>query len=200
MKAKLIYHEKYVYADGAIREMNYCLDLDPLCPLFYAWSACVYWCTGRFDESLREFPRVLDIAPQFGLAYFNAGIAYSLKGLLDEAVETLEQGRKLPVPPGWIEGPLGLTYLKKGDRKKAEVILEGMLDSRKKMIHTSPAFIAFLAGELGKLDLAFEYLDKACEERDSAMVNLHIHGPMFSPAIAADPRYKSVLARMKLNI
>jgi eukaryotic-like serine/threonine-protein kinase len=186
--------------DEAIREMNYCLDLDPLSPLFYAWSACVYWCTGRFDESLREFPRVLEIAPQFGLAYFNAGIAYSLKGLLDEAVETLEQGRKLPVPPGWIEGPLGLTYLKKGDREKAEVILEGMIDSRRKLINTSPAFIAFLAGELGKLDLAFEYLDKACEERDSAMVNIHIHGPMFSPAIAADPRYKSVLARMKLNI
>ena len=186
--------------DEAIREMNYCLDLDPLSPLFYAWSACVYWCTGRFDESLQQFPRVLEIAPQFGLAYFNAGIAYSLKGLLDEAVETLEQGRELPVPPGWIEGPLGLTYLKKGDREKAQVILEGMIESRKTIKNTSPAFIAFLAGELGKLDLAFEYLDKACEERDSAMVNIHIHGPMFSPAIAADPRYKSVLARMKLNI
>jgi hypothetical protein len=104
------------------------------------------------------------------------------------------------VPPGWIEGPLGLTYLKKGDREKAEVILEGMIDGRKTIKNTSPAFIAFLAGELGKLDLAFEYLDKACEERDSAMVNIHIHGPMFSPAIAADPRFKSVLARMKLNI
>ncbi len=108
--------------------------------------------------------------------------------------------RYVPLAPGWIEGALGLTYLKKGDLEKAEVILEGMIDSRKKMINTSPAFIAFLAGELGKLDLAFEYLDKACEERDSTMVNIHIYAPMLSPAIAADPRYKSVLARLKLNI
>ena len=75
-----------------------------------------------------------------------------------------------------------------------------MIDSRKKMINTSPAFIAFLAGELGKLDLAFEYLDRAYAERDSLMVLIHIHAPMLSPAIAADPRYKSVLAKMKLNI
>ena len=183
----------------AIREMDKCLELDPLMPLYYAWSACVYWSAGRFDESLQVFPRALELDPQFGLAYFHAGMAYSLKGLLDEAVETLEKGQKLPVAPGWIDGTLGLTYLKKGDREKAELILGGMLESRKTIKITSPAFIALLAGGLGKLDLAFEYLDKAYEERDATMINVHIYAPMLSPAIAADPRYKALLAKMKLE-
>lgn len=186
--------------DEAIREIGTCLKLDPLMPMAYAWSACAYWSAGRFDESLREFTRALEIDPHLGLAYFHAGIAYSLKGLLDEAVETLEKGQNLLVAPGWIEGTLGLIYLKKGDRKKAEVILEGMIDSRKTIGNTSAISIASLAGELGKLDLAFEYLDRAYAERDSLMIFIHIHGPMLSPAIAADPRYKSLLARMKLNI
>jgi tetratricopeptide (TPR) repeat protein len=186
--------------DEAIREMNKCLELDPLMPLFYAWSACAYWSAGRYDESLREFFRVLEIAPDFGLAYFHAGIAYSLKGLLDEAVETLEKGQKLLVAPGWIEGTLGLIYLKKGDREKAELLLEGMIESRKAIKNTSAVSIASLAGELGKLDLAFEYLDRAYAERDSLTIFIHIHAPMLSPAIAAAPRFKSVLARMKLHV
>jgi serine/threonine protein kinase/Tfp pilus assembly protein PilF len=185
--------------DEAIREINKCLELDPLMPLYYAWSVCAYWSAGRFDEALQEFTRALEIDPHLGLAYFHAGMAYSLKGLLDEAVETLEKGQKLVVSPGWIESTLGLTYLKKGDREKAELILEGMIDSRKKIKNTSATCIAFLAGELGKLDLAFEFLDKAYEERDSVMVFIHIYTPMLSPALTADPRYKALLAKMKLE-
>jgi serine/threonine protein kinase/Tfp pilus assembly protein PilF len=185
--------------EEAIREINKSLELDPLMPLYYAWSACAYWSAGRFDEALQQFTRVLEIDPHLGLAYFHAGMAYSLKGLLDEAVETLEKGQKLAVSPGWIESTLGLTYLKKGDREKAVLILEGMIDSRKKIKNTSATCIAWLAGALGKLDLAFEFLDKAYEERDSLMVFIHIYVPMLSPALIADPRYKAVLAKMKLE-
>ncbi|MHC1769286.1 MAG: protein kinase [Verrucomicrobiia bacterium] len=185
--------------DEAVREMKTCLELDPLMPFFYAWSACVYWSAGRFDECLREYPRVLEIAPHFGLAHFHAGMAYTLKGLLDEAIETLEKGLRLSVPPGWTEGALGHIYLKKGDRAKAELILEGMIDSRKRMTNTSAVSIAYLAGELGNLDLAFDYLDKAYEERESVLVFVHIYAPMFSPAVAADPRFKDLLAKMNLE-
>ncbi len=102
--------------------------------------------------------------------------------------------------PGWFESALGLTYLKKGARKKAELVLEGMIDRRKTIKNISAVCIASVAGGLGKLDLAFEYLDRAYAERDSLMVFIHIYAPMLYPAIVADPRYKSLLARMKLNI
>ena len=55
------------------------------------------------------------------------------KGLLDEALETFEKGKKLVVFPGWIESTLGLIYLRKGDREKAELILEEMIESRNKI-------------------------------------------------------------------
>jgi hypothetical protein len=53
---------------------------------------------------------------------------------------------------------------------------------------------------LGKLDLAFEFLDKAYEERDSLMAYIHIYTEFLSPAIWADPRFKGVLAKMKLDV
>jgi serine/threonine-protein kinase len=185
--------------DESIREIKKALELDPLMPLYYAWSICAHWSAGRFDEALQEFAKALDIDPNSGLAYFHAGMAYSLKGLLDEALETLGKGQKLVVFPGWIETTLGLTYLKKGNHEKAEQILEETIKKREKIKNTSAACIALLAGELGKLDLAFEFLDKAYEERDSVMVFINTYAEMLSPAISADPRFKTVLERMRLS-
>ena len=101
--------------------------------------------------------------------------------------------------PGWIETTVGLIYLKKGDREKAQRILEETIENREKTKNISATSIAFLAGELGKLDLAFEFLDKAYEERDSVMVYINTYAEMLSPTLAADPRFKALLARMKLE-
>lgn len=38
-----------------------------------------------------------------------------------------------------------------------------------------------MAAGLGKLDLAFEYLDKAYEERDALMGFIHVYTPWVAP-------------------
>ena len=184
----------------AIREIKKALELDPLMPIYYAWSVCLHWSVGKPDEALEEFARALEIDPNLGLAYFHAGMAYTLKGLLDEALETLEKGKKLVVFPGWVETNIGLIHLRKGDREKAELILEEMIENRKKIKNLSAAGIAWLAGELGKLDLAFEFLDKAYEERDSLMAYIHVYAELFSLKISADPRFKDILKKMRLDV
>jgi len=186
--------------DEAIREIKKALELDPIMPIYHAWSVCIHWSVGKLDEALEEFARALEIDPNLGLAYFHAAMAYTLKGLLDKALEFFEKARKLVVFPGWGEVMTGLIYLRKGDREKAELILKEMIENRKKIKNISPTCIAWLAGQLGKLDLAFEFLDKAYEERDSLMVYLHIYTELFSFTISADPRFKDVLAKMKLDV
>jgi hypothetical protein len=60
--------------------------------------------------------------------------------------------------------------------------------------------VAWLAAELGDLDLAFELLDRGYEERDTLMVFVHVYTGVFAPALAADQRFKGALARMKLDL
>ena len=184
--------------DEAIREIKRALELDPLMPLYYAWSVGLHWSVGRLDEALQEFAKALEIDPNNGLAYFHAGVAYMLKGLLDEAMDTFEKGKKLAVFPGWAEVGIGSIYLKKEDRGKAMQIFEEMIENKNKVKNLSSVCIAWLAGELGKLDLAFEFLDKAYEERDALMIFIHIYAEIFSPAISADARFRAVLEKMKL--
>lgn len=186
--------------DEAIREIKKSLELDPLMPIYYAWSIGLHWSVGKPDEALQEFVKALEIDPNLGLAYFHAGVAYARKGLLDDALDTFEKGKKLVVFPGWVEANIGLVYLGKGDREKAELILEEMIENKNKIKNLSATCIAFLAGALGKLDLAFEFLDKAYDERDSLMPFVHIYAEIFSPTILTDPRFKDVLAKMKLNV
>jgi serine/threonine protein kinase/Flp pilus assembly protein TadD len=186
--------------DEAIREIKKALELDPLMPLYYAWSVGLHWSVGRPNEALQEFTKAMEIDPSLGLAYFHRGVSYFLKGLLEEAEDTLEKGKKLFAPPGWMEAMQGLICLKKGDREKAARLLEGAIETKKTVKNVSAPSLAWLAGELGNLDLAFELLDKAYEERDILMCFVHVYAEIFSPAIAADPRFKDLLAKMKLDV
>lgn len=97
-----------------------------------------------------------------------------------------------------MEATLGLIFLRKGDREKAALVLKEMIENKNKVKNLSSVCIAWLAGSLGKLDLAFEFLDKAYEERDILMAFIHVYAEIFSPTISADPRFKDVLAKMKL--
>jgi TolB-like protein/Flp pilus assembly protein TadD/predicted Ser/Thr protein kinase len=184
--------------DEAIREVKKALEIDPLMPLYYAWSVGLYWSVGRYDEALAAFHTAMEIDPNLGLAYFHAGAAYFQKGLLDEAVEAFEKGKKLFAPPGWAEGMLGLIAIKKGDPETARRMLREAVESKKTVKHISSVGLAWLAAELGELDLAFELLESGYEERDTLMVFIHVYVDRFSPAMAADPRFKSVLAKMNL--
>ncbi len=185
--------------DESIREIKKALELDPLMPLYYGWSVGLHWSASRPDEALLEFAKAMEIDPNLGLAYFHAGVAYYQKGLLDEAVEALEKGQKLFAPPGWADGMLGLIAIKKGDREKARRILREVVESKKKVKHTTSAGLAWLAAELGELDLAFELLDQGYKDRDTLMAFVHVYSEIFSPVLAADPRFKGVLAKMKLD-
>ena len=186
--------------DEALVEIRKAQKLDPLMPLFYSWSVGLHWSVGMVDEAIEEFYKAIELDPNNGLAYFHAGVAYYQKGNMDEAIGMLEKGSKLFAPPGWMETMLGLILLKKGDRDPAKRILDETIKRKKSINNISAPCIAWLAGELGLLDLAFDFFDRGYQERDILMPFVHVYTQVLSPKIAADPRFKTLLARMKLDI
>jgi serine/threonine protein kinase len=183
--------------DEAIRAVKKTLSLDPLMPLYYAWSVGIHTATGRYDEALQEFTKAKEIDPKLGLAYFHAGGAYALKGDFDAAIETLEKSIEFGVYSGWAEAFLTLVYLKKGEKEKAARAFKEQLAEIEK---TTPSFtsLAWQAAALGNFDLAFEFLDKAYERRDLLMPYILVYTDLFAPALQRDLRFKGVLAKMKL--
>jgi tetratricopeptide (TPR) repeat protein len=141
----------------------------------------------------------MEIAPDFGLACFHAGMAYLQKGLPDKAIEIVAKVRKLGLSPGWAETLLGTCYEEKGDRAMALRSFENalrMVDQEDRAAHSFVS-LGLLAGRLGRFDEAFELLDRAYAQRDPIMPSLHIYADFLAPSLRSDPRFMGVLARMK---
>jgi tetratricopeptide (TPR) repeat protein len=168
-------------------------------PLFYAWGTSLLAAMGRPDDALEDFARALEIAPDFGLAHFHAGMSYIQKGFLDQAIETFEKSRELGVAADWAAGLIGMCHEAKGDRAMAVRSFEDVTQmiERKDRGPLSFTTIGLLAWRLGHLDEAFEFFDRAYTERDPIMPSIHLYAVFLAPSLRCDPRFRDLLVRMR---
>jgi len=184
--------------DEAIREIKLAQNVDPLMPLFYAFSVGIHVAAGKYDEALDEFRKATELDPNIGLAYFHAGWVYMQKGALDTAVSMFWKSKELGVSPGWAEATIALIHIKRGEKEKAVQILDELVEL-KKQTYSSSWCMALGWAALDDFDRAFEFFDKAYEERETLMPFTPIYIDTANPAIRSDPRYKELLTRMKLG-
>src|SRR6266536_3494463 len=81
---------------------------------------------------------------------------------------------------------LGYAYALAGRRDEARKVL-GQLEELSKRKYVPPFFITIVDIGLGDKDRAFEWLEKAYQERSSQLVNLKVQ-PAYDP-LRADPRF-----------
>ncbi len=184
--------------DEAIRHIKLAQNVDPLVPLFYAMSVGIHVAAGKLDEAIDEFRKATELDPSIGLAYFHAGWAYMHKGALDTAVSMFSKCKELGVSPGWAETMFALIHTERGEKEKARQILDELVEL-KKQTYASSFCIALGWAALDDFDRAFEFFDKSYEERETLMPLTRYLIDAANPAIKSDPRYKELLARMKLS-
>ena len=184
--------------DESLHEIRVALDLDPLMPLFYGWSVGLHCAAGRFDDALRDFERAKELEPTFGLPYFHAGMTYFLKGMPDKAIEVLKQGIRIAPHPGWAEGMISMIRIRQGNREDVRRILDRMILQRSQ-VNVSCMALAWAMAVYGDLDGAFQWVERAVEERDTLVGFVHIYTPLLAPELASDPRYDALLERLNLS-
>jgi len=119
-----------------------------------------------------------------------------MKGRYAEGIAELKQAVHLTQAGLPTISALGHAYAKSGDRVAARKMLDQILAQRSKGYF--PGFrIALVYVGLGEKDRAFEWLEKAVEERDGWLVFLKAK-PEFDP-IRSDPRYAALLGRIHLT-
>ena len=180
---------------GAQTEIKEAQELDPLVPLFYAFGTSIHHTAGNFDEGLKQFYKAIELDPNNGLAYFHAGRLYYAKGKMEEARFVFKKSLELAIYSGWAESYLGRIDNFQGDIERAENILNELI-ARRERAWVSPVCIGLLAGELNKPDMAFEYFEKAFEERDTLMPFINIFSEY--ERLRPDPRFQTLLKRMRL--
>ncbi len=90
---------------------------------------------------------------------------------------------------GWLDLVLGVC----GRKPEARAVLEQLQRSERYILPTNFAHVHF---GLGEFDAAFEWFDRAVEERDQNMMSILSYTP-FDP-IRQDPRFTALLRKMQL--
>jgi TolB-like protein/Tfp pilus assembly protein PilF len=182
--------------DGAISEVRRAHELDPLSPFATATVGWVYMLARQYDEALGWYNKSLELEPSVG-ALTRADIAwtYALKGAHAEAIAEYEKlpHRPTPAENQAVAGGLGFLLAVSGRRREAmDIIAQFKTLSESRYI--DGCMVASIYAGLGDKDHAFDWLNKAYEERSSSMVFLKVD-PFFD-GLRSDPRFQDFMRRM----
>jgi TolB-like protein/Tfp pilus assembly protein PilF len=184
--------------DECCAAIHQAVAADPLSPILHAFSIGLHAACGRGEEALEGFRRAVELAPEFGLSYFHAAVAHLSLGRLEEAARVVEDGRRQGLTVFWADCILGMVRARQGRREEALSHLGRMIEQHE-ALHVSCASIAWVAACLGDFDTAFAWFDRGYAERDGLLPSVHVYTDVFVPALARDPRFRSLLERLRLT-
>jgi len=178
----------------ALSELKHSQQLDPL-SLFIATDINVpFYVARQYDLSIEQSRKVIEMEPNFYLAHFTLAMALAQKHDYTTAISEFQKARSLSDVP-WNYAGLGYVYAASGRRQEALQVIADMKAKAKQRYVSSYAIATVYAG-LGDRDKAFEWLEKAYDERSPGLTWLKAE-PMLD-SIRSDPRYAILLRRIGL--
>ena len=184
--------------EEAEREVRRSLELDPLsipCNLGVGW--CLYYAR-RYDQAIDQYRKLLEIAPDLPHAFYQLGLAYQNKKLYREALEEYQRADKFSggeAPAAMML--LGHVHGLLGQREEAckQII---RLQETSKQRYVPAIYTAFIYAGLDERDLAFQWFEKAYEDRSNYLIYLNVEPSLDN--LRPDPRYQRLLERIGLLI
>ncbi|MBK6722565.1 MAG: hypothetical protein KBF83_04060 [Pyrinomonadaceae bacterium] len=187
--------------DQALSEINKAVELDPLSMVINNQKGRVIELGGKRDEAIAQFKKTVELFPDAASPRNNLSDVYEAKGMYSEAVEQRLIQIKLlfGVSPENIKD-LQLAFEKDGYKGFVQKQIEIQLDSQRSSLAKDknaylPAFrIAETYARLEDKDKAFEYLNKAYDQREPQIAELKIRLPL--SFLQDDPRFKELVRKV----
>src|SRR3984957_5219207 len=177
----------------AIAETQHALEDDPLSLIIGSnagWTLCL---AGKYDQAIETLKKTIEIDPGFPRAHFRLGRAYEQKQMYQEAIAELLEAVALSGGDPNYEGSLGHVYAVSNNAKEARKVLLDLEDRRRGQYVPAYAIALIYAG-LRDQDRAFNWLEKAYEDRSNSMAYLGAD-PELS-ALHSDPRFMQLSQRI----
>ena len=179
----------------AIAEARRAQELEPLPPVLAVNVGWFYYLDHQYGLAETKCRKVIELEPNYGWGHNCLGSVYLQTGRPQEAIAELQQGVSLSH-----RGMMELMYLGhafgvSGARASAQKVLDEMKDlSRRRFV--PPEYIAVVYEGLGDKDSAFQWFEKAYNER--SMHSWVYPDPRQDP-FRSDPRFQDLMRRMGLS-
>lgn len=166
--------------------------LEPLDPSINEHPGWYYLCTHRHGQAIEHLRRALELHPTSYTAHLLAGMNYAKLKDYTRAIEYHRRAFELE-RTGIALGFLGYTLAAAGERDEALKILSELLEESQRS-HILPYQIALIHIGLGDKEQAFEWLERAADERVEWICYLNISPEL--EGLRSDPRLTNLIQRV----
>ncbi len=176
----------------AIAACTRALELDPLSLFITSSVGWSHYFARDFERAIEFGRKTLEMDPDFGVAYWNIGLALEAMGRYEEAIDAFQRATRSA------RGLTFLTHLGRaralaGRSVEAQMVLDDLREQTARRYVPSYYFAIVHLG-LGEWDQGFEYLERAVEERSGFLAFLGVE-PMFDP-VRSEPRFIDIARRV----
>jgi adenylate cyclase len=163
--------------------------VDPVNALARAFLASSLAALGHYAEAREEYERVIELNPSAPNTYASVGLCYLLEGKFEEAVAAAQQDAA-----EWAR--LVVVSSARWGQKRVAESDAALRELIAKYGETAAYQIAELYGYRNDKDHAFEWLERARQQRDAGLPNLRTD--LLLPNLHSDPRWNALLHTMGL--
>lgn len=181
--------------EEAVNEARRAQEIDPLSLPISANVGFLLYLARKNDQAIAQFLKTLEMDQSFGYTIWELGLAFEQKGDYEEAIAQLQKAISLSGRCTLATALLGHVYAVSGKKKEALEVIDS-LNALAGQKYVSPYRVAAIYAALGDTDLAFEWLEKAFEERDSWMIWLNADPVM--EILQPHERFADLLKRIGL--
>ncbi len=175
--------------EEGIAELKRSLTLDPLNLTYMHSLASAYNMSRNFDQARSTIERISDVEPTYDMSWIQAQIALR-EGRPADALTIIGQDAQL-----WRRLYIrALAHWALGDQDEARQALDRLIEED---AQDAAIQIAEIYDAHGDIENAFEWIDRAIDQRDPGIAQLRILFP--DGTVHHDPRYKAVLERVGLD-
>src|SRR3989440_1470686 len=179
--------------EDGVAQARRALELDPLAPLLVMQLGMTLTGAGCYDEAVSSFRRAGVLAPMMFQATIHLGLVLNHLGRSDEAIGPLEVAVTTSGRHPWTLAALAVCYSSLGRQADVEAIHDELV-ARARREYVQSTVRAIVVASLGRMDDAFELLDRACDEHDGILVYSKRY-PFFT-LLQGDPRMARIYGRI----
>ena len=174
--------------DDAERQLRLALVRDPLVTIVITSLGIAQYGAGQFADADATYRRALELAPGFNLVHSYLGKTLLAEGKPEAALAMVEQDSESAR-----QALLPIVLQAAGRKADSDEALKALIT---KFADTQAYYVAMTYAYRGDRDLAFQWLERAYEQRDQAF--REIVGERLFKNIEGDRRFKAFLKKMNL--
>jgi TolB-like protein/DNA-binding winged helix-turn-helix (wHTH) protein/Tfp pilus assembly protein PilF len=194
-------HETFVWYlgwagrhDEALAQLEEMRRLDPAFPFVFIDESGIYYHQRDYKSLVDVGQKSVTTNPELWASHYFLAVGYEGSGQPAQAIPEYQRAVELSQRNSDTTAGLAHAYAAVGRKADAQKILSE-LQRQSKVTYVSPYMIGVIYAGLGQNDKAFEFLERAYQER-SPDISYFIKADLRVDTLRFDPRYQDLLRRV----